>query len=76
MISILGIQDAENFAKAEWPKVNVYIDGEKVDTLSTKEPIREGMELESEAISRALEGRRVVNMAFSGNMVTVFTEPE
>jgi hypothetical protein len=70
------MRDADAFEESTWPKVTVYIDGEKVDTLVTKEPIREGMELGSEAISRALEGRRVVNMAFSGNMVTVFTEPE
>jgi len=76
MISTLGIRDAKDFEESSWPKVHIYIDGEKVDTLATNEPIREGMELESEAISQALEGRRVINIAFSGDMVSVFTEPE
>jgi hypothetical protein len=79
MISTLGIRDAENLAKASKPgatKVDVFVDGEKVDELFTEGPLREGMQLESDMISHALEGRRVVNISFSGNMVTVSTEPE
>jgi hypothetical protein len=76
MISTLGIHDAEESDKATWPKVDVFVDGVKVDTLSINGPLREGTEIESEAISRALEGRQIINIAFSGNMVTVITGPE
>jgi hypothetical protein len=57
-------------------RVEVIIDEEMVDTLITDEAPHEGMELESEAISRALEGRRVVGIFFLGNRVTVRTESE
>jgi len=79
MISTLGIKDAEDQEKAsssEYFKVDVFIDGEKVDELFTKGPPKEGMQLESDKISLALQGRRVINIFFSGSMVTVATEPE
>jgi hypothetical protein len=76
MISTLGISDAEEFEKATWPKVDVFVDGVKVDTLAINGPLKEGTKIESEAISRSLEGRQVINIAFSGNMVSVFTAPE
>lgn len=79
MISTIEIRDAENLSKAgnsEYTKVDVFIDGAKVDVLFTKGPPKEGMQLESDKISSALEGRRVINIFFSGNMVTVSTEPE
>jgi len=79
MISTLGIRDAENLAKASQPgatKVDVFVDGEKVDQLLTDGPLKEGMQLESDAISHALEGRRVVNIYFQASTVNVHTEPD
>ena len=55
-------------------EVNIYIDGKKVDCLTTSAPLEEGMKLESEAITLALQGRKVINISFSGTMVNVSTE--
>jgi len=56
--------------------MKVFIDGELVDTIVTDEHPHEGMELESDAITRALEGRRVINTFFAGRAVNVQTEPD
>ncbi len=83
MISILGIHDEEEAERTKASRekttpfnVDVYIDGKKVDTVITLGPPEEGTELESFEITRALEGRRVVNISFSGSVVFVTTESE
>ena len=76
MTSTLGIRGAKNTEEPEYTKVDVYINGEKVDSLIIVGSLKRGIELESEAISRALEGRQVINIFFLENTVTIHTEPE
>lgn len=55
--------------------VDVYIDGQKIDTLQTYMSLKEGMALESEAIAEALQGRQVTGTSFTDTRVDVSTVP-
>jgi hypothetical protein len=76
MISEHNIRDALAVRRIESREVEVYIDGKKVDTLKVIGALKPGMTLDTDAINDALQGREVVDMFFTGEIVNVVTKPE
>jgi len=76
IIGDLRVRDVLSVKKVESREVEVYIDGEKVDTLRVVGALHLGMTLDSDAIDQALQGRTVINIFFTGEVVNVVTEPE
>ncbi len=76
MISEHNIRDALAVKRVEYRHVDVIIDSKKVDTLKVVGALHPGMILDTDAINEALQGRRVVDLFFTGEIVNVVTEPE
>ena len=76
MIGDLRVRDALAVKRVSSREVEVYIDGKKVDTLRVIGALQEGMTLDSDAINDALQGREVIDIFFTGEIVNVVTEPE
>lgn len=77
MIGELRVRDALATKKnRDSRKVEIYIDSKKVDTLTVFGELHTGMTLDSDAINKALQGRVVIDIFFTGETVNVVTEPE
>jgi hypothetical protein len=76
MVNEMHIRDALAVKRVTHREVEVRIDGVKVDVLKVVGALRPGMTLDSDAIDAALQGRNVVDMFFTGEIVNVVTEPE
>lgn len=77
MIGELRVRDALATKKnRDSRKVEVYIDSKKVDTLTVFGELHTGMTLDSDGINKALQGRVVIDIFFTGETVNVVTEPE
>jgi len=76
MIGELRVRDALATKNRDSRKVEVYIDSKKVDTLEVFGALHEGMTLDSDGINKALQGRVVIDIFFTGETVNVVTEPE
>ncbi len=76
MIGELRVRDALAVKNRDSRKVEVYIDSKKVDTLEVFGALHEGMTLDSDGINKALQGRVVIDIFFTGETVNVVTEPE
>jgi hypothetical protein len=76
MVTEKNIRDALAVKRVASREVEVFIDAKKVDTLRVIGALQPGMTLDSDKISTALQGRTVVDMFFTGEIVNVVTEPE
>ncbi len=76
MIGHMHIRDALAVKRVGSRKVDVIIDSKKVDTLTIVGALRPGMTLDSDVINKALQGRTVIDLFFTGEVVNVVTEPE
>lgn len=76
MIGDLRVRDALAVKRVASREVEVFIDAKKVDTLRVTGALQPGMTLDSDKISAALQGRIVIDMFFTGEIVNVVTEPE
>ena len=76
MVSEKNIRDALAVKRVAFREVEVFIDAKKVDTLRIIGALHQGMTLDSDKIDAALQGRTVVDMFFTGEIVNVVTEPE
>ena len=75
-IGDLRVRDALAVKNMDSREVEVYIDSKKVDTLTVFGALHTGMTLDSDAINKALQGRLVIDMFFTRDVVNVVTEPE
>ena len=76
MINQLHINDALAVKRVESRLVDIIVDGEKIDTFRVVGALHAGLELDSDAVDAALQGRTVVDIFFTGEIVNVVTEPE
>jgi hypothetical protein len=76
MINQLHINDALAVKRVQSRLVDIIIDGDKVDTFRVVGSLHPGMTLDSDAVDAALQGRTVVDIFFTGEIVNVVTEPE
>lgn len=76
MVTEKNIRDALAVKRVASREVEVFIDGVKVDTLNVVGALQSGMTLDSDAINEALQGREVIDIFFTGEIVNVVTEEE